>query len=815
MAAFCIPRHLVAKLKQAAKEGEINIEKMYGMDSKERRDLFEKYVDPETAQGINTGFEKAMSSDQQNALAGWVNNTFKEKTKELPKGKYLLKQIKEFYESKRISSKVYEELKQLKDSKTKDIFSKIDELQKEGLLNIEVANSLKKLNVPKEILLKKIYELQKEGLLTPEGERAFLEDAVTEKLGGRITADEAKTINDLSVDLEKHAQNVSEFNTNTMEYFQAKRKIEDYVDSLTPASNLRVFTSTIGRGAMLLSVKSPLVNVISNSVMGFLSAAERRITQRRFNGFNSDVAGKFSKFSADVYRKTGYDLSRFQAFEGGRKSLGEEYAHSQGKGLFRKIGRFYEDVAFNKLQGLPDAMFAAFHFSDSANLSSSMLALKEGLKGKEAKTRALDIMKDAFNTSPTTKEGQYVRAQAEADALYATYTNKTIASETGLKLRGVLNTATGDFRLGDINDPFVKTPANVIAAGLDYSGVALTTKMATGILKVLNDVAHRKSFDKNNFANINKLMIKSGLGLTFAYTISQMIKPQDFLGQYPTTDKERQLLSLRNGTTNAIRVGNTWVSLDYLGPLGAPLIGFLYAKKYGGRNTLDDMWRFGQGATSGLQNFPGWNMVAQSYKYITTPPSDKVDAKQAGFDTGKAMLSTVTSRIIPGIVSDIAKMGDPYVRSTDKNSLTSTLQSQLPHFREDLPISKTVFGDEQKTEPWLSTLLFGSRVKTNQDSQVINELVTLNQQDSLPSITDVAKTSPRAKELKSQIGDEKFTRAMDYMGKNLKNNFLETMKNPEYQSATSQEKQNKLNKVKESTFKDMLDTYGYVKPEKQ
>jgi hypothetical protein len=204
----------------------------------------------------------------------------------------------------------------------------------------------------------------------------------------------------------------------------------------------------------------------------------------------------------------------------------------------------------------------------------------------------------------------------------------------------------------------------------------------------------------------------------------------------------------------------------------------------------------------------------QAYKYITTPPDQKQDVTKAGFDTGKTALGMIASRIIPGIVSDIAKMGDPYVRSTDKNSLLDSIQANIPGLREGLPISKTVFGDAQKTEPWLSTLLFGSRVKTNQDSQIINELVNLNQQNALPSITDVSKTSPRAKELKTQIGDSKFREAMDYMGTNLKQNFLDTMEGDDYQTSSPQDKQNMLDKVKEATFNDMLDTYNYEKPEK-
>lgn len=747
MAAFCIRPELADKLKAAAKAGEISIEKMYEMSSQDRRGLLEKYVDAESAKGVNAGFERAMASEQKNAIAKWVNNTFSS------------------------------------GEKAKPAFKDITD---------------------------KIHELDKQGLLTPESEKAFLQDLVAEKLGGTITSEEARQIAKHAAKLEEYASGVSHVNTPTLEYFRAKRGMENYLQSLNPSSNLRVFTSTIGRGAMLLSIKSPLLNVISNSVVAFINIAERRILQRRFNGFNPEFASEFRKFSAKVFRETGYDLSRFQSFEGGIKSLGEEYAHSQGKGAVRAIGRFYEDVAFNKLQGAPDAQFAAFHFADSANLMSSNLALQKGLRGAEAKTAALEIMKDAFSLAPKTKEGQFVRAQAEADALYATYTNKTIASQTALALRGVANTATGDFRLGDIVDPFVKTPANVLSAGLDYSGVTVTAKMATGIVKTLNDVAHLREFDKGNFADVTKYMVKAGLGLTFAYTISSMIKPEDFIGQYPSGQPSQQeLLALRNGTTNAIRVGGKWISLDYLGVLGAPILGFLYAKKYGSTNPLDNAFRYGQGVKSTLANFPGVQPIIDAANYIKTVPSQDKGVDKAIVDVGKTALSNLTSRIIPGISNDLAKMTDPYQRSTDKNNIFSKIQNQIPVLREGLPIKNDIFGTPVKTEPWISTLLFGSRVSSNKDSQVINELVKLNGEGALPTITDVSKSSSTARELRTQIGEEKFRKAMEYFGKNLKENFADRMTDSDYEDATPEEKKNMLNNVKTETFNDMLDEYNY------
>ena len=86
MATFCIPKHLVDKLKSSALRGEVDIAKLYDMSSSERRDFFAKYTDKELGKFINTEFEKAIISNQQDALTSWAESVFspKEKTKPEP-----------------------------------------------------------------------------------------------------------------------------------------------------------------------------------------------------------------------------------------------------------------------------------------------------------------------------------------------------------------------------------------------------------------------------------------------------------------------------------------------------------------------------------------------------------------------------------------------------------------------------------------------------------------------------------------------------------------------------------------------------------
>ena len=283
MAKFCLTKELADNLKAAATKGDINIAQMYEMSSSERSSLFEKYVDKTTAKNINAGFEEAMISDQQSSLTKWVKDTFSG------------------------SEKVQ--------GRKKDVIDKINRLS----------------------------EL---GLLTPKNTDAFLSDLVATKLGVTVTAEEAATIAQKAGELEKLAPEKSKFGTPTLEYFKAKNEMEKYIESLTPTSRLKVTTSISGRGAMLFSLKSPLLNIESNTVQGLLSAAELRLRTGKLAGANGSYAMEYIKFVNQVHKDTGYDISRMRVLQDAQKIRGEEITTAQGKGTARKVARFYEDVVF-------------------------------------------------------------------------------------------------------------------------------------------------------------------------------------------------------------------------------------------------------------------------------------------------------------------------------------------------------------------------------------------------------------------------------------------------------------------------------------
>lgn len=745
MADFCIPKQIAEKLKAAARAGEINIGKMYEMSSVERNALFSKYVDKEMAGQINAGFESAMISEQQTALKGWAEKVFKGGEKK--SGRY------------------------------RDIISKIDSLNEMGVL-------------------------------TPEGEKAFLSDLVAEKLGAMVTADEAKVISDKANTLSKLAETESEFGTPTGEYFKAKRDMQNYLDSLTPSSNLKVATSTIARGTMLLSVKSPLLNIESNTVQGLLQGLERRIAQGLGGGTNPGYAVKYMKFVNDVFKESGYDVSRMETLDTGRRMLGEDVVNTQGKGLVKKVGRFYEDIVFKKMMSAPDVWFSSAHFADSANIASSKFA-------KGNKEKALEIFKDATRIDPKTVEGQAVRSQAMTDAYYATYTNKSIYSDIGLGLRKLFNLPSGDLRIGDQIMPFVKTPANVIGAGIESSGALIPFDAMIRIGNFGRAIFKGESLREaagENFTNFSRYIIRAGLGVTFAYLLSEMFDPDDYMGEYPVSAKERELLRFKNATPNSIKISGKWISLDYFGALGSAFVGFMYAKKYG-RNLPEKVVQYYIGVGKQAVKLPGFDTFYSTIKSIQEAPDKAVKIRELSKEATNNIINFIRARTIPGLVTDFTKAMDKYERQINYEDAFSSSKVGIPGLRGGEQVKKNVFGDVVLSEGWW-TVLFGARVKTANTEKIVTELSRLNTTGNLPAINDLFKSSVRADYFRKQVSNKDFMEAQDTFKKYFKEDLSDLILSDEYIDAPDDsERQKMINSVRQNAFNNTLDEYGYEEPD--
>jgi tetratricopeptide (TPR) repeat protein len=648
----------------------------------------------------------------------------------------------------------------------------------------------------------RINELDELGVLNNANADSYLSDLISDKMGANVSVEELKTISQKTENLDKLYNKKDEFGLPDVKYWEARRDIDNYIASLVPSSNLKVLTSVAGRGAMLASIKSPLTNIISNTSMGIVQAFERRLSNNSYKGANPEFALNYVKKVNEIYQKSGYDISRMETIEVGQRRLGEEATTTQGPGAIRKLGQWYEDIVFKQLMGVPDVAFSSVAFADSANLASTRLA-------KGNKEKALAYFKDAVKISPDTVEGEIVRSQAIADAQYSTYTNKGAFSDLAMGIRTALNNFTGDIRLGDQLMPFVKTPANVVQAGIDAAGVGAFR----GFFKLPEAIKEMKEGNGQPMREAVNLFIKSGLGMTLAVVLAYAFDPDDFVGEYDIlSQKERDLAKAKNAPYNSVKVGNKYISLDYLGPLASSFVGIMYARKYG-NNLPEKIAQYVKGAGSQAIKLPGLKEFAGLVGDITAALR-KGDVGDVAEGLTDEAVGYIRARTIPAIANDFGRGIDPYERETGGETL-SKLKSGIPGVRQTLPRkTNIVTGEDIKGEGLMSTLLFGGRVKTASDSALVNEVERLYSVQEGPTISEIKKGSGRVKELKEQISPEKYNQALSDFGKEYGKNADRLINSREYKDAPDEQKKKLLNKIREKELERMLRKYNYKRPER-
>ena len=646
--------------------------------------------------------------------------------------------------------------------------------------------------------------------------RSLLEDVVTEDIGVTASPEEIRIISEKAKVIDKAQKVLGDDIGNPLktkenvDFFLAKKEMDDYLQSLSPAHNAKILTSTIGRGVMLSSVKSPTLNIISNMEIGFTEALTRRIARFGIRGTSNKLALQYMKMVNEVYQKTGYDISRMTTLHdigsSGQRVLGK-IVHSEGKGPIRAIGRFFEDTVFKQLMGAPDVAFSSAHFADSVNLNARKLA--KSIVGKEAEkgvrsAKALELMNDAMRLNPLTKEGEILRGQAIMDAQKATWTDTTWASKTSEGIRKVLNTVSGDLRFGDYALPFVKTPANFIATGMDYAGMGIP-KALFKTVKAIRTGGFAEIATKEFAEKTIPDLVRAGLGITTAAIIAYNLKADDFVGAY---DPQRQQIEqLRNSTYNAVRIGNKWISTAYFGPLAVPLSAMMYAKKYG-KTPGEKTFQYAKGTLQQVFDLPGVSDAADYFNQRARQPKDQT-LSEAYQSTQDYVLNQAMSRLMPSFIPDIANVTDPNQRKA--TGLWQVFQSKIPGLRNKLPEKKTIFGDTITGESKASELFFGARVKTDRETDLVKELIRVaNENNSGISFTDWDKSSSsQLAQFEQKIGKEKYGEAKDKYGKELEKLLNKLVSTKDYQKESDYEKLKDINNVDATAIKNIFKDYNF------
>lgn len=624
----------------------------------------------------------------------------------------------------------------------------------------------------------------------------YLYRAVNEGLGLSLSSQQVNEIINKTSAIQKSIENTKDRNGNPSAlFFKNMAEMENYANSIAPSPALSVLTSTIGRGNMLMSVKSIALNIESN-ILNFISESViKRISYGTVDKLvDTNVIKEYLEYSKGVFNSSGYQVSTMDELDATQRILSEKQITSQGDGVIRALGRFYEQTIFKYGLGYPDLVFKDLAFVDSVNL----LASKEA-NGDTKK--ATEIFKDAILLEPRTILGKEIRAKAQVDALIATYQNKGRLSDLALGIRNSINKATKQLRLGDVLSPFVKTPANVIGLGIDYTMGAYTLK---DINTVINDFQNGKITDTTR-----RTLQKTGrnaIGVLIAIALSSLIDDEDYIPDYALlSPSERNLIKAKNGVFNSIRIGDKWVSLDYFGPFAMPLAAVLNAKRE--KELTNKVFNYFKGAGIQALKVP----VIGDLKDVLEEAgrATNQDAEKNAQMAINGVIDFVSSRSIPALISDVAKITDDYERDTGKSALNRAM-TRIPVIREQLPAKVNyVTGRAVETENALSVLLAGARVKEATKGAVIREFDKLanTQTDKKVTLSGVTKGNS----LLSKLPESEKPKVEAKFAKMYSSEVSKLIKTNYYNNLDNENKVKAINKIRDKAVESLKKEYGLGK----
>jgi hypothetical protein len=354
-----------------------------------------------------------------------------------------------------------------------------------------------------------------------------------------------------------------------------------------------------------------------------------------------------------------------------------------------------------------------------------------GLKGKE-----LTAHMEKLVQNPTEK----MAAVAEKEA-----NKSTLAYDTmGFKAISFIHRGIDSFTAASPSEraaahavvnvlaPFTKVPTAFLSRTVDFTPL--------GPIKELWSQIGHKQFDQRQLSQA----IGEGVTGTGMVAIGMALSRQRMLsGDYPKNDaKEQARWRTEHITANSVKLGGTWVSLNYMGPIGLLFNAgnqMVQAEKSGG-----GAYEKAGAALAGL----GQGLLGQSFLQGFSGFSDAI--KDPEQNLSKWIYSQAGS-VVPNIVNDARNLTDNMQRQV--NSAGDAIINKLPGFSKNLPAKVGAFGEDLPNNSSGFSSLNPLKPSDSVDSPLLSELNRLGTtgkenavfpvaDKNLGSGTDLVKLTP-------------------------------------------------------------------------
>lgn len=387
----------------------------------------------------------------------------------------------------------------------------------------------------------------------------------------------------------------------------------------------------------------------------------------------------------------------------------------------------------------------------------------------EAKNRGINgASRIAFIRDFVTQPSKQAMELADKEARYDVFQNKTALGNiaSGIKDK---SGAVGDYLI-----PFSQVPSSVATRMIDRTPLGLAKEIITQI--------KAGKFDQRA---MTKAVADASAGVLLMGVGSALAQSGNLTLSYPTEKAERDLWELEGKQPNSIKIGNTWVSLNYIQPAGT-----LIAAGANYRNAVDEGKNKDQ-AFSAAAAGAGKALTEQSFlKGVSGALNALADPQRSA----EKFSENAAGSIVPNIIRSATRSADSVQRNQD--GILDSVKAGLPGARQTLSPKVDIFGEEiprktDATNSFLNPLRPSDERPTN---EVNKELRRLRGSDNSITATGILKNA-----LGSSIS---LTRDQQYelkikIGQRLKDEWSSMMSDPRYAEISDKQKKKALEKIRD------------------
>ena len=577
--------------------------------------------------------------------------------------------------------------------------------------------------------------------------------------------------------------------------------LSDTVNNNSPR-NKSVFGS-VWRAGLLSGPRTHVGNAVSNTFQNALNASADRIAsgldwaRTKITGGEREVVssaggrGKGLKRglkAAGEVMKTGTNL-----WEGTEKMTSGQGANAWGYGGELEFKNKIADTMVAKptnyvfrAMSAGDLPFRYSAFENAIRTEAKRQGMNQGYKGQ--------ALQDYINSRVATPDPD-LRAYGIKKGNESVYDADTFLSKTmsalDKQINKIDNKAGRNLAKGakTLIAPFVKVPSKVLSTAIDYSPIG-------SVQAIVKKVGSKKY----TTAQFETDLARSGLGTSAFVGLGYALSSAGLLtGGYPEEQKERDRWKAEGIEPNSIKIGDKYVSMNYLGPMG--MLTAMGAGVQQRQAKGEDAFTIATGTITDTLN----SFLNQSYvQGLNNALNAVTDSKRYG----ESFWTSLARGVTPNLLRQTAVATDPKQRQV--NNIGEAIISGVPGLAQTLNPKVDVYGREIENKQTLPLGQMWDALKisnSRETNAVIDEISRLHSVD--PSNKDLQVTPPQAQSSVSVDGvnvkltDNQKSQLQKDIGAAALESMQQVLNSSEYQKLSDEEKARALDKARSDAQKQV------------